>query len=131
LQYLFLITMMLGQKIKKLRELKNYTQEHMAKQLSLTQSGYCKIELDEVDIPYSRLEQVAKVLGLKPEDIISFNEQMVFNVMHNKTESGVNGVVFQNQLPSNEKKLYEEQIQILRQENTYLKGILDKVLTDK
>jgi len=87
--------------------------------------------LDEVDIPYSRLEQVAKVLGLKPEDIISFNEQMVFNVMHNKTESGVNGVVFQNQLPSNEKKLYEEQIQILRQENTYLKGILDKVLTDK
>jgi len=120
--------MELGQKIKKLRELKNFTQEHMAEQLGLTQSGYSKIESGEVDVPYQRLEQISKVLGLRPEDVISFNEHMVFNVMHNQTG---NGLVIHNQVSPNEKKLYEEQIESLKKEVEHLKSVLSKVLTDK
>ena len=120
--------MVLGQKIKKLRELKNFTQEYMAEELNLTQSGYSKIESGEVDVPYGRLEQIAKVLELRPEDIITFNEHMVFNVMHNQTG---NGLVIHNQVSQTEKKLYEEQIELLKKEVEHLKSILDKVLSDK
>jgi transcriptional regulator with XRE-family HTH domain len=120
--------MIVGQKIKKLRELKNFTQEFMAKELNLSQSAYSKIESGETDIPYSRLEEVAQVLGMRPEDVVAFNEHMVFNVMHNQTG---NGLVIQNQLAPGEKKLYEEQIELLKKEIEYLKSVLDKVLNDK
>ncbi|WP_229215982.1 helix-turn-helix domain-containing protein [Dyadobacter frigoris] len=32
--------MEIGEKIKKIRELKNYTQEYMAQKLEMTQAGY-------------------------------------------------------------------------------------------
>lgn len=83
--------MQVGQKIKKLRELKNFTQEHMAVSLNMTQSAYSKIETGETDISYSKLEKVAEVLQLRPEDIITFNEHLVFNIMHN--QNGQNGLV--------------------------------------
>lgn len=119
--------MVIGQKIKKLRELKNLTQEHMASQLGLTQSTYSKLETGEIDVPYSRLEDISKILGLKPEDIIAFNEHMVFNVMHNETG---NGLVI-HQISPNEQKLYEGQISTLKEEIKHLTLILDKVLGDK
>jgi transcriptional regulator with XRE-family HTH domain len=115
---------MLGQKIKKIRELKNLTQEHLAIELGLTQSAYSKLESGEVDIPYSRLEEISKILELKPEDIITFNEHIVFNVMHNETGNGM--VVHQASLI--EKELYEDTIKSLKEEIAYLKSVLDKVL---
>jgi transcriptional regulator with XRE-family HTH domain len=119
--------MMLGQKIKKLRELKNLTQEHMAQQLGVTQSAYSKIENNEVEIAYSKLEQIAKVLDLRPEDITTFNEHLVFNVMHNKVGNGM--VV--NQASPEEKKLYEDQIKLLKEEVAHLREVLNKVLKGK
>ncbi len=120
--------MVLGQKIKKLRELKNFTQEYMAEELGLTQSGYSKLESGEVDVPFNRLEQIAKILGIRPEDIITFNEHMVFNVMHNTTG---NGLVIHNQVSQTEKSLYEGQIETLKKEVEHLKSVLEKLLLSK
>jgi transcriptional regulator with XRE-family HTH domain len=116
--------MQVGQKIKKFRELKNFTQEYMAGLLDMTQSSYSKIETGETDISYSKLEKIATVLEIRPEDIISFNENMVFNVMHNQTGKGL--VI--NQLTDETRKFYEEQIKTLKSEIEYLKSILDRVL---
>jgi transcriptional regulator with XRE-family HTH domain len=117
--------MLVGQKIKKLRELKNLTQEHVANELGITQSAYSKIENNEVELVYSKLEQIANVLGLSPEDIITFNEHVVFNIMHNKDSQ--NGMIVHH-ASAIEKHLYEEQISQLKEENTYLKSVLDKIL---
>lgn len=120
--------MILGHKIKKLRELKNLTQEHMAIELGLNQSAYSKIESGASDLTYTKLEKIASVLGMKPEDVISFNEQMVFNVMNNL--NGQNGLVINNgQVSENEKNLYQQQIDILKNEVEYLKNLLEKVLS--
>ena len=70
------------------------------------------------------IRQVSEILGLKPEDILSFDENMVFNIMYNKTG---NGFVI-NHVSENEKRLYEEQIKNLKNEITHLKSVLDKVL---
>lgn len=119
--------MQVGQKIKKLRELKNFTQEYMAGSLDMTQSAYSKIETGETDVSYSKLEKIAMVLQIRPEDIISFNEHMVFNVMHNQTVNGIQGshLYF---VPEEFKKLHEEQIHSLKEEIVYLKSVLDRVL---
>jgi transcriptional regulator with XRE-family HTH domain len=116
----------IGQKIKKLRELRNFTQSHMAEELGLSQSAYSKLELGETEITYNKLERVAEVLGMRPEEVISFNESMVFNVMHNQTGNGF--VITNNQLTEAEKHLYEEQISLLKEELSYLKRLLEQVL---
>ena len=82
-------TLRIGQKIKKLRELKNLTQEHMAEVIGLSQSAYSRIELGETEVTYSKLERISAELGMRPEEVIAFNESMVFNVMHNQTGNGL------------------------------------------
>jgi transcriptional regulator with XRE-family HTH domain len=119
-------TMLIGQKIKKLRELKNLTQDHMAQELRLTQSAYSRMELGETEVTYSKLEKIATVLNMKPEEIITFNENMVFNIMHNDVGNGL--VINNNQLSEGERNLYEQQIQLLKDEVSFLKGMLEKVL---
>jgi transcriptional regulator with XRE-family HTH domain len=119
--------MHIGQKIKKIRELKNYTQSHMAEELGLTQGAYSKIEQGESEVSLSRLEKISEIFGLKPEEIISFNEQMVFNVMHNN--NGSNGFVINHQIINeNERRLYEDQIKQLKLEVESLKKIVESLL---
>ena len=118
----------IGHKIKKLRELKNLTQEHMAKSIGVSQGSYSRMELGESEITYSKLEKISEELGMKPEDVIAFNESLVFNVMNNQTG---NGLVINNQISDNEKKLYDQQINLLKEEISYLKKIVDSVLGTK
>lgn len=51
----------------------------MADRLSMSQPGYSKIETNEIDLPYSRLEQIAGVLQMRVEDVVAFDEKIVFN----------------------------------------------------
>lgn len=117
----------IGQKIKKLRELKNFTQSHLASELGITQGAYSKMELGETEISFSKLTKIAEVFGMSPEEIMTFNEQMIFNVMHNQTG---NGFVINKGFTENEKKLYEDQIVHLKEEINYLKKVLDKLLNE-
>ncbi len=116
----------IGHKIKKLRELRNLTQEHMAKSIGLTQGAYSRMELGETEITYSKLEKISEQLGMKPEEVIAFNESMVFNVMNNQTGNGL--VINNNQISEADKSLYEQLILQLKEENTHLKKVIEGLL---
>lgn len=116
----------LGNKIKKLRELKNLTQSHMANELGITQSTYSKIEVGEIDVSFSKLEKISEVLGMSPEEIFTFNENMIFNVMHNL--NGNNGFVINKGASEVEIQLYKDQIVTLKQEVDHLKKIIESLL---
>ncbi|MBY0427317.1 MAG: helix-turn-helix domain-containing protein [Cytophagales bacterium] len=102
---------MIGEKIKKVRELRNYTQEYMAEKLRMSQAGYSKLETGESDISYTKLSQVAEVLEMKVEDLVSFDEKVVFNIMYNK--QAVTGYIVNNTISDEMKKLYEDKIKLL------------------
>ena len=121
-------TMHIGQKIKKLRELKNLTQSHLADELGVTQSAYSKIEQGETEVSYSRLEKIAFVLGMKPEELIAFNESMVFNISNNSNGGNVFSHIQQQAISDGERKLYDEQINLLKTEINYLKQLVEKLL---
>ena len=53
-----------GESLKNYRELKNLSREDVADMLSMTSSGYGKIERGETDVPLSRLEQICNALGI-------------------------------------------------------------------
>ena len=66
---------MLGQKIKKIRELKNFTQEYMAENLEISQPAYSKLEKGEIKVSDEKLIQIANILQMSPEDVAQFDDQ--------------------------------------------------------
>lgn len=116
--------MKIGNNIRKIREFKGYTQDHISSEIGMNQSSYSKIESGETDITFSKLEQIAVVLGLQVEEIISFDQKIVFNMMHNKNAKGLTI----NQAPLNEKRIYDE-IATLKSEIINIKKTINKLLS--
>jgi transcriptional regulator with XRE-family HTH domain len=117
-------TMNVGERIKKLRELKNFTQQHMAQELNLSLSGYGKIERNETDISISKLEKISAILGVDINTILSFDEKHIFNFTNNQTANGI----VQNQYTT-QTELIEELIEQYKNENSYLKELVKTLTT--
>ena len=73
--------MELSKKLKSIRKLRNFTQETVAEKLGISTYSYAKIERGETDIKYSRLQQIAKIMGIKLEDLFSMDDKKVFNLI--------------------------------------------------
>ena len=61
----------LGEKIRYYRNLKNWSQEEIAHKLDISLPAYSKIERNLTDLNFSRLKQIARVLGISPAELIS------------------------------------------------------------
>ena len=107
-------------KIKQLRELKNYTQEHMASQLGLSTRAYSKIESGETQLTINRLNDIAHILGIKPIEVLGFDHKNIFNKY--AQEANFNQV----QSPIIEKLMeqYERRIQGLESEVLFLRTLV-------
>lgn len=57
-------TYLIGDNLRKFRELKNITRERMASELNLSLSGYGKIERDEVQLTVARIKQISDILEI-------------------------------------------------------------------
>lgn len=102
--------MLIGEKIKSIRELRNYTQEYMADQLGITQAGYSKIEKGATSLSLSKLEQLSVILELPLQDILNFDSQRYFIQIKNteKENSALNDSSIKLI-----KSLYEDKISLL------------------
>jgi transcriptional regulator with XRE-family HTH domain len=103
-----------GQKIKKLRELRNYTQTYMAIELDITQQGYSKIE-KEGRLTVDQLDKIAKILEVDSAYILNFNEAELLRDAKQSAVSPVANTV-QNNASLNDSKFYAEMIMLLRKE---------------
>lgn len=56
--------MSVNEKIRKIREAKDWSQEQMAEKLNMSLNGYAKIERGESKIYLDKLEQIAQVLDI-------------------------------------------------------------------
>ena len=115
--------MSIGNKIKKIREFKNLTQEHVANKLGVSQSNYARIEKDEVKITDVRLKQIAEILEVTEEEIKNLDESIIFNITnwHNST-AGQNCIVNNYHISPEIQKLYEDKIKLLEEKIQYLEG---------
>jgi transcriptional regulator with XRE-family HTH domain len=115
---------MIGEKIRKIREMKDFSQEYMAKKLDMSQNNYSRIEMGKVKVDIDRLQEISKLLEVDPIDIINFDDRYVFNsISHSQTGGETKSGIFNNQLIHNELK---EEIAYLREENRRLLGLLEK-----
>lgn len=81
--------MQLGEKITLMRTLKGLTQEEMAEKLSMSTTGYAKIERGETKLQNPRLEKIAEVLGIDLSDLLSLDTKNIFNFAENCTHSNL------------------------------------------
>ena len=69
-----------GEKIRKIRGLRGYSQEYMAEQLGLgSAKTYGRYETGESKLDVPHLEAIAKVFDMQLNELLSFDEKMFFN----------------------------------------------------
>jgi transcriptional regulator with XRE-family HTH domain len=71
--------MRIGEKIRMIREIKGISQDAIATNLNMTAQAFGKIEREETKLDFKRIEEIAKYLQVKVEDIINFDEKNIFN----------------------------------------------------
>ncbi len=114
--------MNLGENLSKIRKIKGRKQNDLAKELGMTQSNYSKHER-KPRLSFEMIEKAAKVLEVDPQDIVNFDEKLVFNI-HEVKENNAGGLVF-NSLPEKLIELYEARIQAQEDEIKLLRSLLD------
>src|SRR5690606_20040247 len=100
------------EKIRNVRELKNFTQEYMAEKLGITQAGYSKIESGATKLSYSKLAEISKILSIEVEELLAFDSQKYFNSFNNVKGSNNGSVTIQVE-DGDIKTLYEDKIRLL------------------
>lgn len=57
--------MQLGEKIRKERLIKGYSQEYMAFRLDISQNAYSKLEREETELSVKRAYQIVEILDIQ------------------------------------------------------------------
>ncbi len=96
----------LAQKIKHLREMRNFTQAYMAQALEVSVRAYSKIEQGSTQLSVRRLYQIADILTISVKDILGFSTEMIFNNNPVK-QSGGSYLAYNNTAIEQIKELYE------------------------
>jgi len=87
------------QNLKKIRELKNYTQEFLAFSLGISQVAYSRIESGKTRLTVKRLLEIAAVLEIDPILLLTLDVSIFFKPC-GKCEKVVNSF----QVPPDEKQ---------------------------
>ena len=117
--------MNINEKIRRIRESKEWSQEQMAEKLNMSLNGYAKIERGETKLYLDKLEQIAQILDIDVVELIQSGEK---NSCF-QTESRL-GSVYQG---GGETQMLIE-IERLKLELSHARekeGLLDKLLTQK
>jgi transcriptional regulator with XRE-family HTH domain len=115
----------IGENIKKIRQWKGIPQKTISDLTGIPQGTLSKIEGGS-DILWSKLVGISAALEISIQDIVCFDANKVtFNLSGEKAK----GVVI-NHNNQNEKQL-QELIQVLKDENSFLRKMLEKSINKK
>ena len=107
----------IGENIRKLRNLKGYSQEYLSKKLKMSQNNYSELERGKVKLTIERLNEIAQILEVKPEDILNFDGGFSFKNKNHKGGNQISVNMFSEKIIES----YEKRIQELKDQNNHLK----------
>lgn len=79
----------LGENIRKIRELKGFSQQNLGDEIKVNQKTISRIEKGEISPKFETLVSISKVLSVNINQILSFNESLIFN-NYNQYQQGGN-----------------------------------------
>jgi transcriptional regulator with XRE-family HTH domain len=123
-------------KIRFMRQSKNWSQEDMADKLGMSVAGYAKIEQGKTDANFSKLEQIASVFDMDVVELLSFGEKNLICLIGDNSMIGISQI-----MGSSKDLVYEiQKLQLITEhkeemlaqkdkEIAGLKGIIDLMKT--
>jgi helix-turn-helix domain-containing protein len=84
--------MSVNDKIRTIRETRNWSQEDMAEKMNMSKNGYAKIERGETKLNLHKLEQIANIFNIDVLELIKNDDKNVLFFMndHNTNYYGSN-----------------------------------------
>ena len=113
----------IGDRIKRLRESRNYSQDYVSSKLGISQKAYSKIENNETKLNLDHLYRLSEVLETPVGEIIDPNAKAIYN--HFQTVHG-EGFVLNKYTSEKIVELYEKLLKSKDEEITLLKTLLEK-----
>ncbi len=96
-----------GEKIKEVREQKNYSQEYVASELGVSQRAYSKLESGETQLKGEVLVELARIFKIDILDLIPQEAILTYN--NYKTHNG-EGIVYRKENPDKLDEVYKKLI---------------------
>jgi transcriptional regulator with XRE-family HTH domain len=79
----------IGSKLRTLRKIHGFKQEYVGNQLGLSQTGYSKIEVGEVEVSITHLQKLAELYKTTPEKLLNTEGMMVSIETVNNNDQGI------------------------------------------
>lgn len=70
-------------KIRLMREIRQWSQEEMASKMNMSLSGYAKIERGETKLHYDKLVQIAQIFNMSLSDLVNSDKGLFFYMNEN------------------------------------------------
>ena len=115
------------QKIKNIRELKDFTQEYMAEQLGITQAAYSKIETGQTKLTPNKISDIAEIFEMDASDLMAYDMQKYFNSFNNVKGSNNGSTITHDETI---KKFYDEVVALHKDKITLLEKLLNSTEKD-
>jgi transcriptional regulator with XRE-family HTH domain len=111
-----------GDKVRKIREIKGFTQEYLATKLHISQNAYSKIELGKTKLSIDKVGEICSVLEVDIDTLLNFDDKQIFN---NCQQSGNMNHIY-NYHSDQLKELYEKLLMSKDEEIKHLRELLKK-----
>jgi transcriptional regulator with XRE-family HTH domain len=110
----------LGEKIRKIRIEKGFSQEYVAEKLGISSPAFSNIERDKTQLTWDRIEDISKILNVDPFELVKNEPVMIFKDCN---QSG--NIQTINNYPSNDERinLLEQKIKELESQVSVLSKI--------
>lgn len=115
----------LSLKIRKIREIKGFSQDYVATKMNITQNTYSKIERGETSLTINKLLDICNALEVDIKTLMSFDEKMVFTNCTQSGNFGENNTFIFNTIDKVQ-ELYDRIIKLKEDEIQRLNEIINK-----
>lgn len=112
--------------IKKIREIKNLTQEYLASRLGISQNAYSRIENNKTKLSTDRMRHIAHILNVSLYELLNSEDASA-----NRSEHILSLIESQKDNYSQTISLLKAEIDHLRKENIRLVEILDEKISKR
>jgi len=114
--------MSINEKIRRIREAKDLTQEQMAEKLGISQSAYGDIERGDNDPKLSKLQKIADIFEMQLSELVDLSEKGTLNINFNK--QGKNNIYITSSLTEKEMALKDKELAMQAREIENLREII-------
>lgn len=116
----------LGENIRKIRELKGFSQQNLADEIGVDQKTVSRIEKGTLSPKFELLVKISKTMSINLSQLLDFDEKFIFN-NYNQNHQGGNFVAYNNTEIEKVEELYKQLLKEKDEVIALLKKAIDTV----